>query len=145
MLDESATEFDLKNNWDVAKIIHKDILKEKWKFNRDLNSFTAPKLLSIFLKWVLIGTKSRNSYKTNTCKVESAIAIITQLIIQSVKTPRQASYESANANCNNCQTTETPLSVAVGLYLYHVIRNKKLIKFFSDLNLAIFKQHNRKM
>ena len=78
--------------WDVAKIIRTDILKEKWKFNGDLNNFTAPQLLPILLKWVLIGTKNRNSEGTNTCKVESEIAVITQLIMQSVNTPRQASY-----------------------------------------------------
>ena len=43
--------------WDVAKIIQKDIFKEKWKFNGYLNNFTALQLLSTFLKWVLIGQK----------------------------------------------------------------------------------------
>ena len=123
--------------WEVAKIIRKDILKEKWKFNGDLNNFTAQQLLSIFLKWVLLGIKNRNSEGTITCKVESEMTVITQLIMQSVKTPRQASYESTNANCNTYQRIETPLSVGVGLYLYHAIRSKKLIKFFSDLNICI--------
>ena len=57
--------------------------------------------------------------------------------MQSVKTPRQASYESTNANCNTYQRVETPLSVGVGMYLYHAARSKKLIKFFSDLNIGI--------
>ena len=57
--------------------------------------------------------------------------------MQSVKTPRQASYESTNANCNTYQRIETPLSVGVGMYLYHAARSKKLIKFFSDLNIGI--------
>ena len=57
--------------------------------------------------------------------------------MQSVKTPRQASYECANANCNTYQRIETLLSVGVGLYLYHAIGSKKLIKFFSDLNIGI--------
>ena len=50
MIDESATEFELKMMWDVAKIICKDILKEKREFNGDLNNFTAPQLLFAFLK-----------------------------------------------------------------------------------------------
>ena len=58
--------------------------------------------------------------------------------MQPVKTPRQASYESTNANCNTYhQRIETPLSVGVGMYLHHATRSKKLIKFFSDLNIGI--------
>ena len=118
--------------WDVAKIIQKDIFKEKWKFNGYLNNFTALQLLSTFLKWVLIGTKNRNSKGTNTCKIEREMAIITQLIMQSVKT-----YESTNTNCNTYQRIETPVSTGVGLYLYHATKSKKLIKFFFDLNIGI--------
>ena len=57
--------------------------------------------------------------------------------MQSVKTPRQASYESSNANCNTYQRTETLLIVDAGLYWYHATRSKKLINFFSDLNIDI--------
>ena len=122
--------------WDNAKIIHKFILKEKWKFNGDLNNFPAPQLLSTFLKWILIESKKRHSEGTNTCKDESEIAVIT-LIMQSVKTPRQTLYESTNANCYTYQRTETLLIVDVGLYWYHATRSKKLINFFSDLNIDI--------
>ena len=94
-------------------------------------------MLSTFLSWVLIGTKNWNSDGTNICKVESKMAVITQLIRQSIKTSWQASYESTHACCNTYQRIETPLSVGVGLYLYHATRSKKLIKFFSALNIGI--------
>ena len=77
MIDESAIEFELRMMWNDAKIICKDILTEKWKFNGDLNNFTAPQLLSAFLKWVLIETKNRNSEGTNTCRVESEMVVYT--------------------------------------------------------------------
>ena len=78
-----------------------------------MNNFTAPQLLSTFLKWVLIGTNNKNSEGTNTCKVESEMAVITQHYADNVETPRKASYESKNANCNTFK--KTSLSVGVGL------------------------------
>ena len=78
-----------------------------------MNNFTAPQLLSTFLKWVLIGTNNKNSEGTNACKVESEMAVITQHYADNVETPRKASYESTNANCNTYK--KTSLSVGVGL------------------------------
>ena len=36
-----------------------------------------------------------------------------------------------------CHRIETPLSVGIGLYLCHATRGKKLIEFFSALNIGI--------
>ena len=65
------------------------------------------------------------------------MAVITQQIVQSVKTPSQASYESTNANLNTYQKIETLLSIDVGLYLYHATRSKKLIKLSPILTLVL--------
>ena len=137
LVDEGPTEGDLKIMWNVAKEIRKDILKRGWKFEGELHNFEASQLLQTFLKWVLVGPHKRNRPNHCTAQIESLMTVITQLVVQSVKTPKQANYQLSNENSKTYNTIETPLNVGLGLYVYHSTRSKKLVKFLSDLNLSI--------
>ena len=101
------------------------------------NISSIPILLQTFLKWVLIGPHERNKPNHCTPKIESLMTVITQLVVQSVKTPKQANYQLNNENSKTYNNIETPLNVGLGLYIYHSTRSKKLVKFLSDLNLSI--------
>ena len=66
-------------------------------------------------------------------KIDTLTSIIMQLVVQFVKTPKQTNYQSNNEGASTYNTIETPLNVSIGLYVYHLTRSKKLIKFLLDL------------
>ena len=51
-------------------------------------------------------------------KIDALTDIITQLVVQLVKTPKQTNYKAASIY----NTIETSLNVHVGLYAYHPTR-----------------------
>ena len=59
-------------------------------------------------------------------------SIITQLVVQFVKTPRQTNYQSNNKGASTYNTVGTSLNAGVGLYIYHSTRSNKLVEFLSD-------------
>ena len=61
--------------------------------------------------------------------IDTLTSIITQLVAQFVKTPKQTNYQSNNEGVSTYNTIETPLNVGVGLYVYHSTKNKKFVKF----------------
>ena len=69
--------------------------------------------------------------------IDSLILTTTQLVAQSVKSDRQVNCQKNETQTYSYSTIETPLSVGVGLWLYHTTRSKKMINFLADLNVSI--------
>ena len=69
--------------------------------------------------------------------MDTLTSIITQLVVQFVKTPKQTNYQSNNKGGSTHNSSETPLNVGVGLYVNLSTRTNKLVKFLSDFNVSI--------
>ena len=135
--EDLTDESDVKAMWKVANKIRKQLLQNKWKFEGNMTSFNAPPLLSTFLKWMLIGPHGEKTGQDRALKVEQFTSIVTQLVLQSVKTEKQAKYYNKSGKNQYYSKKETPVNVGVGLYIYHSTRSRKLINFLSDLNISV--------
>ena len=85
----------------------------------------------------MLGPCDRYEQRKRMSKIDTLTSIITQLIVQNVRIPKQNNYQANNEGASTYNTTEIPSNVGVGLYLYHSTRSKKLVKFLSDLNVSI--------
>ena len=111
------------------------LLFHKWQFEGDINNYIAPKLLTSFLKWVIIGSHTLDNDGGDRQKnMEDLVGNVTQLVAQNVKTDRQINYKQQNRSYNKI---ETPLSIRISMFIYHNTRSKKLINFISDLNIGV--------
>ena len=116
--------------WKIAKCIRADFLVHKWRFEGDINNCIAPKLLTSFLKWVIIGPHTLDNDGGDSQKnMEDLVGKVTQLVAQNVKTDRQTNYKQENRSYNKI---ETPLSIGISIFIYYNTRRKKLINFISD-------------
>ena len=135
-----TTAEDLQAMWKIAKSIRSDLYTYNWKIEGRVDSFKSPVILSTFIKWVIAGPrKDKKDDDVRNCQqqVDKITSILTQLVSQSFKSDRQIRYQSKSNNIQSRVTIETPLSVGVGLYVYHNTRSKKLINFLADLNIGI--------
>ena len=126
--------------WKIAKSIRSDLYTYNWKFEGRVDSFKSPVMLSTFIKWVIAcPRKDKKDDDVRNCQqqVDKITSILTQLVSQSFKSDRQIRYQSMSNNIQSGVTIETPLSVGVGLYVYHNTISKKLINFLADLNIGI--------
>ena len=123
--------------FDAAFLVRKDILNNQpWNFTGNFEDFELPVTLKSLLQWIIIGPKS----SIDMCpKKKEAIDItvrnIGEIIVNSVKTKRQASYNSANDTFRD--SVETPFSVGLGLYVHQQTRCKKVINTLNGLHLSI--------
>ena len=85
----------------------------------------------------MLGPCDRYEQRKRMSKIDTLTSIITQLVVQNVRIPKQTNYQANNEGASTYNTTETPLNFGVGLYLYHSARSKKLVRFLSDLNVSI--------
>ena len=85
----------------------------------------------------MLGPCDRYEQRKRMSKIDTLTSIITQLVVQNVRIPKQNNYQANNEGASTYNTTEIPSNVGVGLYLYHSTRSKKLVKFLSDLNISI--------
>ena len=53
--DSTTTNNDIKSMLKSTKTSCEEILSQDWKFTGDFSTYKTPALLSIFLKWVLLG------------------------------------------------------------------------------------------
>ena len=92
-------------------------------------------LLSTFMKWVLLGPHTMNSEDGETYQVNNIIKTTSQFVSQNIKTATQTNYHLQKGQPMR-SALETPLIVAVGLYIYHATRSKKLVNFLLDLDIS---------
>ena len=136
--ETTTNENDIKALWKLAKSIRSEVFAKKWQFTGNFKSYDSPRLLSTFLKWVLLGPHTENSNKIDRSPaVEKLMLTSAQFVSQNIKTSRQTNYGLERTTTNLYSKIETPLNVGIGLYIYHVTRSKKLINFLSDLNISI--------
>ena len=121
----------------TASMIRKDILdKEKWVFKGDFNEYELPKSLKSLLQSIIIGPKSNIDlapFKKES--VDIAVRNIGEIIMNSVKTKKQVTYNSAGASFRD--SVETSFIVVLGLYMHQQTRSKKVINTLSALKQSI--------
>ena len=67
------------------------------------------------MKWILIGPNEVMEHETRRKTVENISSIVTQLIMQSFKTKRQAQYQASDDSKRGMsQTNETPTIYWIG-------------------------------
>ena len=90
-----------------------------------MNDFEAPKELSSFIKWVLIGTKSQAIGNAREVTNTVATNVIAQQIMNNYKTDRQVTYNPLVKDTKYRKRSETPLSVGLSLMVHKQTRSKK--------------------
>ena len=144
---ESSINFAIKQNthenltdiFAVSCMIRKELLsRDKWYFKGSFDDFTLPSCLSLLLKWILVGPNKEISGESREKTVDKDISVISQLVLNAVKTRRQVDYKQHGQLSHVCYVTrETPLSVGLGLHMYNKTRSKAIIDVLSNLGMSI--------
>lgn len=120
----------------AAAIIRQELLEtDEWKFSGTLTDFQSPTKLMSFLKWVLVGAKSRVITDEQDDSVSKSAKLISQHIMTNLKTDRQARYK-ARADTHVSSKRETPLSIGLALSVHKRTRSKNLISLLSNLQIG---------
>ena len=110
------------------------VLNQSWQFEGDFSTYPMSALLLTFMKWILLGPTTNFDINANkTLIFENLIKTITQFVSQNVKACKQSQYHIETSSKTLYSKIETPLNVGLGLYVYHIRRNKKLTNFLLDL------------
>ena len=124
---------ELNNIFNVSQIIRKNLLTlDKWQFKGSFDNFDEPQYLNLMLKWILVGPKRHLTTEVRDQAVNKNVSVISQLILQSIKTDRQVSFIPDTVSNRPAYTTfETPFSVGLGLYIYNLTRSSTIINTLS--------------
>ena len=115
----------------AAKIIRNDITKNSdWKFTGSFQDYKPPPLTFFFCKHAIQGTRSIHSERKDE-EITKNASIITQTLVQSMKTNRQMSYVSKGKFGHFYIKKETPISVALPLTIHRKTRSKSLVHHVS--------------
>ena len=110
---------------------------QPWKFEGSFSNFTVPKALSTLLKWILIGPSVELSETSENTELNKMISVISQVLMQAVKTKRQVQYNPKDDSDGSAYNTkETTLSVGLGLFLNQRTRSKEIVDMLSTLKLS---------
>ena len=133
------TQENLTDIFAVSSMIRKELLShDKWNFKGSFDNFTLPSYLSLLLKWILVGPNKEISGESRKKSVDKDISVISQLVLQAVKTKKQVDYKQQGQLNDVCYVTkETPFSVGLGLHMYNKTRSKAILDVLSDLGLSI--------
>ena len=136
--EDPNDEEDIKCLSKAASVLRRIILKtEKRRFEGSMTDFEEPRELTSFVKWIIVGTKSQAIGSVRDVTNTTAAKIIAQQILEATKTDRQATYNPSVKDQIYRKFNETPLTVGLSLMVHNQTRSKKLVDFFSRLNLGI--------
>lgn len=87
-IHSSADDFNLL--FKAAKILRMELISHnKWQYKGNFTDFEAPVLLSTLVKWLIVGPHVTWENIIRADKIDKAVSIVTQLVMQSFKTNRQ--------------------------------------------------------
>lgn len=72
----------------------------------------------MLIKWILIGPNKVVDQEERRSSVQTTTSVVTQFVMQSVKTNRQVQYPVENMDRGTYQVIETPLSVGMGIVVH---------------------------
>ena len=103
-----------------------------WQFTgtESLENFKPPTLLTTFLRWVMIGTKTDINSKRSESSMK-VTTVVSQVIMKNFKSNRQVSYQPKN-NADFRNRREIPLSIGTSLTVHKKTRSKGLVKVLSS-------------
>ncbi len=134
--EDEDEEIDIEILSKAARMLRKGILsQEKWNFSGSFDDFETPGKLECFIKWLLVGPKEVEAVSKRDISAKKAIENLCQIVISSVVTDRQRTYNAKTDNglrsrCN------TPLSVGLALNVYMRTRSKALVDSLHKLKLS---------
>ena len=116
----------------AAHIVRDDLFKQTTDFNCDLSraaqSMSVPYSMQQLIELILDGS---NSQSVRTKQVANNVSQL--LKFNSVKTKRR----KVEAQTRHSKSMETPLPVAIGLFLHNKTRKRSLVDFFAKEGLSI--------
>ena len=116
----------------AAHIVRDDLFKQTTDFNCDLSraaqSMSVPYSMQQLIELILEGS---NSKSVRTKQVANNVSQL--LKFNSVKTKRR----KVEAQTRHSKSMETPLPVAIGLFLHNKTRKRSLVDFFAKEGLSI--------
>ena len=129
--NESSDEFNTLMA--AAKILRKEMLNSpEWKFEGTFENYSDPKLLLWFCNYLLHGPRKIKNVQKEDKSTKSA-SIVSQHIMQSVRTNRQMSHDSKEFRTYR----ETPFAVGNAIFARVRFRSKLLNEFLYDINSGI--------
>ena len=115
---------DLNDIFKTSQIVRKELLNvENWCFEGSFDNFDIPKHLSLLLRWILIGPNKQLTNESRNDQVN--------------KDGCKNNYEAKPGSTRSSATPETPLSVGLGLYMYHKTPSSTILDILSNLRLSI--------
>ena len=133
---ETSMSFSLETT-SVSKLIRllrQEVLEARgWKFEGDFGTWRDPPLLSMVLNHVIHGRVARDTTGKRCEIARSTVSMVTQAIVQNVKTDRQIRNSSDKAFH---QSVETPLSVGLPLSIHSRFRDSTLLKNLTNIHLG---------
>ena len=91
-----------------------------------MTEFQAPPILASFVRWLLVGTKSKEVKEKRDEATIKSVNIVSQPIMLHFKTDRQMSYQPKE-DVGFRSRTETPLGVGLALTVHKKTRSKELV------------------
>lgn len=122
-----------------SKIIRKAIERiEPWQFDGTTSAQheLIPNELMWMLKWIIQGDVVVKA-ETRCTQVDRTCRNLAQMIIQAHKTKRQTAHQPKCCENTFRSRTETPLTLGLSLYFYHLTRSKKHIDILSSVGVGV--------